>query len=92
MRAIQGGDVKGLMDILRQEHLKRSPETAVSGPAETVSSPAAMPSQPGSMPTIDKELIDAVIQIAKDNSVTMDWIILRAIKVYVEEFRKTGKL
>jgi hypothetical protein len=52
--------------------------------------PAAAP--PDDQPTIDKELIDALIQIAKDNSVNMDWIILRAIKVYVEEYQKTGKL
>ncbi len=85
-KAIQGGDVKGLMDLLRQEHQKRAPGE------ETKPSEAAAPSQPVDQPTIDKELIDALIQIAKDNSVTMDWIILRAIKVYVEEYRKTGKL
>jgi len=80
--------VKGLMDILRQEHMKRSPEAAVAGTAET----GAMPAQPAGMPTIDKELIDAMIHIAQDNSVTVDWIILRAIKVYVEEYLKNGKL
>ena len=32
------------------------------------------------------------MQIATDNSVTLDWIMLRAIKVYVQEYRKTGKL
>ena len=41
---------------------------------------------------IDKELIDAMIEIAKKNSVTMDWMIFRAIKVYAEVYRKTGKL
>jgi len=85
-KAIQGGDVKGLMDLLRQEHLKRMPGEETKPPE------VAAVSQPVDQPTIDKELIDALIQIAKDNSVTMDWIILRAIKVYVEEYRKTGKL
>jgi hypothetical protein len=92
MKLVQDGNVKELMDILRQEHLKRSPDTAASGSAESVSSPGAMPSQPGGMPTIDKELIDAMIRIAKENSVTVDWIILRAIKVYVQEYLKNGKL
>ena len=92
VKLVQDGDVKGLMDILRQEHLKRSPEAAITGSVETVSSTEVMPSQPGGMPTIDKELIDAMIQIAKDNSVTVDWIILRAIKVYVQEYLKNGKL
>ncbi len=84
-KAIQGGDVRGLMDLLRQEHQKRMPDSEMKTAEE-----AAAPSL--DQPTIDKELIDALIQIAKDNSVTMDWIILRAIKVYVEEYRKTGKL
>jgi hypothetical protein len=91
-KAVQGGDVQGLMDLLRKEHQKRSPgeagaEVAGTGPTQDASSPQA-----SGMPTIDKDLIDAMIEMAKDNSVTMDWIILRAIKVYVEEYRKTGKL
>lgn len=92
VKMVQDGDVKGLMEILRQEHLKRSPGSAAAGIPETGSAPEAAPSQPAGMPTIDKELIDAMIQIAKDNSVTVDWIILRAIKVYVEEYLKNGKL
>jgi hypothetical protein len=92
VKMVQGGDVKGLMDILRQEHLKRSPEASLTSTAETGSAPEAAPSQPAGMPTIDKDLIDSMIRIAKDNSVSLDWIILRAIKVYVEEFKKTGKL
>ncbi len=91
MKAVHGGDVKGLMDILRREHGKRSPEDhAGSPPAEGAVAPVEPGGQP--QPAIDKELIDALIRIAADNSVTLDWIILRAIKVYVEEYRKTGKL
>jgi hypothetical protein len=92
VKMVQDGDVKGLMEILRQEHLKRSPGSAAAGIAEAGSAQEASPSQPAGMPTIDKELIDAMIQIAKDNSVTVDWIILRAIKVYVQEYLKNGKL
>ncbi len=91
VRAVQGGDVKGLMDLLRREHHKRSPDPgAATAPAGAQTSPAEPAGQP--QPSIDKELIDALIRIASDNSVTLDWIILRAIKVYVEEYKKTGKL
>jgi hypothetical protein len=87
-KAIESGDVKGLKDILRREYLKRTP-----GAEASMSEEAAKPQPEASgMPSIDKDLIDAMIQIARDNSVTMDWIILRAIKVYVDEYRKTGKL
>jgi hypothetical protein len=85
-KAIQGGDVQGLMDMLRREHQKRMPG-AETGPEEE----AAAPHSPD-QPAIDKAIIDALIRIAADNGVTLDWIILRAIKVYVEEYRKTGKL
>ena len=87
-KAIENGDVKGLKEILRREYLKRTPG------AELATSEEAAPPQPqaSGMPTIDKELIDAMVQIAKDNSVTVDWMILRAIKVYVQEYQKTGKL
>jgi hypothetical protein len=85
-KAIQGGDVRGLMDLLRREHQKRMPGIETKSKEETAVAP------PVDQPTIDKELIDALIRIAKDNSVAMDWIILRAIKVYVEEYQKTGKL
>ncbi len=87
-KAIESGDVKGLKDLLRREYLKRTPGATIDLSEEAV----APPPQASGMPAIDKDLVDAMIQIAKDNSVTMDWMILRAIKVYVEEYRKTGKL
>ncbi len=84
--AIQGGDVRGLMDLLRREHQKRTPG------ADTKPAAEAAASQPVGQPTIDKELIDALIRIATDNSVALDWIMLRAIKLYVQEYQKTGRL
>ncbi len=91
IRAVQGGDVAGLMALLRREHQRLSPGAAPAPEAEEQkASPPSPSGQPA--PAIDKELIDALIRIASDNSVTLDWIILRAIKVYVEEYRKTGKL
>jgi hypothetical protein len=87
-KAIESGDVKGLKDLLQREYLKRTPGANLDIGEEA----AAPPPQASGMPAIDKDLVDAMIQIAKDNSVTMDWMILRAIKVYVEEYRKTGRL
>jgi hypothetical protein len=86
-KAIEGGNVRGLMEMLRREHKKRSPES--EAPAESSKSE---PAQSQDTPVIDKELIDALVQIAQDNSVSLDWIILRAIKVYVQEYQKNGKL
>jgi len=84
--AIQGGDVQGLMDLLRREHRKRMPDADAAPSEEPTVQPGAV------QPVIDKDLIDAMMRIASDNSVTVDWIILRAIKVYVQEYDKTGRL
>jgi hypothetical protein len=91
-KAVQGGDVKGLMDLLRKEHQKRSPGEQIAEAGKPAQSEETAALQPTGQPVIDKELIDALLRIAADNSVTLDWIILRAVKVYVEEYRKTGKL
>jgi len=87
-RAVLSGDAQGLMDMLRREHRKRG-----SGAGEELpQTAAAEPVKMQDIPAIDKELIDALVQVAQDNSVSLDWIILRAIKVYIQEYRKTGKL
>jgi hypothetical protein len=90
--AIQSEDVQGLMAMLRREHQKRS-SSEEPLPQEVPPSPSiASPSPSASIPMIDKDLIDALIQIAQDNNITLDWMILRAIKVYVQDYQKTGKL
>ncbi len=99
LAAVQQGDVASLMGILRAEHAKRSGEDAPQAPA----SPSAA-GLPGSSPTpatapsgegragIDAAIIDELLRISADNDVTVDWLMLRAVKLYVEEYRKTGRL
>jgi hypothetical protein len=85
-KAVQGGDVKGLMGLLRREHEKRMTGSE-SGAEDKASGPSS-----ADHPTIDKDVIDTLIEIASENSVTPDWIILRAIKFYVQEYQKSGRL
>jgi hypothetical protein len=85
-KAIEGGDVKNLMELLRQEHRKRTPGSDPGTTEQAIETPS--PAQP----TIDKDQVDTLLQIAQDNSVSVDWLILRAIKVYVQEYQKTGRL
>lgn len=87
-KAVMSGDVNELMGLLRREQEKRAPND------EPASEKAhAEPAQPDpNLPKIDKNLIEALVQIAQENSVSLDWIILRAIKLYVQEYQKTGKL
>jgi hypothetical protein len=85
LNAVTAGDVKGLMGILKKELNERSSD----GPPSINTEHKAESDTP---PVIDKEIIDQLISIASDNSLTMDWIILRAIRLYVEEYKKTGRL
>jgi hypothetical protein len=85
--AVQGGDVKGLTDLLRREHRKRMPDAEIPRPEAPAGGPVS-----AAQPMIDKDLIDALIKIAGENSVTVDWMILRAIRLYVQDYQKTGRL
>jgi hypothetical protein len=87
-KAIQDGDQDTLIKLLKREHQKRIPEAGQANPEEPNQPTAESALQPG----IDKELVDGLIAISKENSVSVDWLIMRAIKMYIQEYGKTGKL
>jgi hypothetical protein len=94
LAAIAAGDVNNLMAVLRAEHAKRS--GAVGAPADLppahVPPPAAGPPAADGRAGIDVALIDELVRIGADNDVTLDWLMLRAVKLYVAEYRTTGRL
>lgn len=83
IEAVRGGDVKGLMDLLEKEHAKRQPEQVGLVAESPDSSPQAV---------IEKDVVDSLIKIASENGLSTDWLILRALKLYVQEYLKTGRL
>ena len=104
LAAIQQGDVANLMGILRAEHAKRAGlgDAAREAPQAPTSPSAAGPPVPSHLPSagrsaagpagIDTAIIDELLRISTDNDVTVDWLMLRAVKLYVAEYQKTGKL
>ena len=84
VEAVRGGDVQRLKGLLQREQRKRSQEEE--------------PEEPGKMadknvkPTIEKDIIEQLLRIASDNNLTLDWLFLRAIKLYVQEYQNTGRL
>jgi hypothetical protein len=104
LAAIEQGDVANLMGILRAEHAKRSApgDAAGEAPQAPASPSTAGPPVPSPLPPaapavagpagIDAAIIDELIRISADNDVTIDWLMLRAVRLYVEEYRKTGRL
>ena len=92
LAAIQQGDVASLMGILHAEHAKRAaPGAAAEEAPQAPAAPSA--ERPAAGPAgIDAAIIDELIRVSADNDVTVDWLMLRAVKLYVEEYRKTGRL
>lgn len=70
-------DAKEIMETLKKQFSEKSPETAA-------------PDQ--GVPVADRNTLDEFIRIASDNSLSVEWLIFRAMRLYVEDYKKTGKL
>jgi hypothetical protein len=86
LKAAESGDVKSLKELLEREHRKRMPDAIVSPISEE--NTARFLEQPG----IEKDLFDGILKIASDNNLSPDWVLIRALKAYVREYQRTGRL
>ena len=95
VRAAQAGDANALMGLLQREHAKRMRERGdepVEGKPAEGETTKSDPSQPEGISNEEKDVLDALLRIASDNKLELDWLIARALKLYVQEYGKTGKL
>ncbi|MBZ0155199.1 MAG: hypothetical protein K8I29_03170 [Alphaproteobacteria bacterium] len=92
INAVQAGEVKEVMDLLRREHCKMHPDAEPVPPAEPVPSSPASGSNLTRQPSVEMEVVDTLAGIAEENGVSVDWLILRALKMYVKEYKETGRL
>jgi hypothetical protein len=83
IEAVQGGDMEGLKELLQREHEKRHPKEEPAVERHTDTSPK---------PSVEREVIETLVKIASDNDVSLDWLTLRALKLYVQEYQKSGRL
>jgi len=83
--AVKNADVKGLMDLLEKEHSKRQGK---KGKAASKKGSAPVTNQAA----IEKEVVEQLLKISADNNLGIDWLVFRALKRYVEEYKKTGNL
>ena len=87
VNAVKGADVNGLMQLLKREHRKRHGD---EGEPVEENIKEAGTSQPQA--AIEKEILEQMFNIAADNNLSLDWIFFRALKRYVQEYKKTGTL
>lgn len=85
LKAVSAGDIKGLMGLLERELKKRCSSSADDTEKKEKTSPADFGHVRG-------ETIERAIRIASENEVTFDWLLLRALKRYLEEYDRTGLL
>lgn len=87
VNAVRSGDVERLKELLAREKQGRTP-----GPVEE-SAEALNPGQcQPAFSMIEKDMLDLMIKVAFDNKVSVDWLMARALKFYLEEYQKTGRL
>jgi len=86
-QAIMSGNMEELKGLLMREHARRTGATII-GEAPQIQEPGFNTAPSG----IEKEVLDELIKIASANSVTLDWLIMRALKVFIKEYQKTGRL
>lgn len=86
LNAVQAGDVKNLIELLEREHKKRMPDAEIN-PIE-----GKKVNHSPELTGTEKETIDSLMKIASENNLAVDWIILRALKTYIQEYQKSGRL
>ncbi|MBI5075839.1 MAG: hypothetical protein HZB62_11835 [Nitrospirae bacterium] len=87
-QAIMSGNMEELKGLLIREHQRRT-GSIISEVPPAPEAEAGFNTAPSG---IEKEILDEMIRIAAANSVTLDWLIMRALKVFIQEYQKTGRL
>ena len=87
VNAVQSGDVEKLKELLAREKQRRTPDSVEA------SGEALKPDQCQSSPSmIEKDMLDTLMKVAFENKLSIDWLMARALKLYLEEYQKTGRL
>jgi hypothetical protein len=105
INATMSGDTQALAQMLKEEFTKRqggqpapvSPEKdslklEPAGDSSNNTKEAAGHAEGQAEGQIEKHLLLKLIKIASDNDVTIDWVINRALKLYVRDHEGTGRV
>ena len=87
VKAVHDGDVEKLKDLLAREQHRRDPQQDEISTEEKI-----VEQQPQSDTVLEKAMLDELLKVAADNRLSVDWLMARALKLYLEEYRKTGRL
>jgi len=85
-QVVQSGDIKLLMELLYREHKKRMPDSESELSFDKNDHRSQKPS------VVNKNLFDQMISIAAEHNVKQEWLLMRAIRLYIDEYNRTGRL
>ena len=85
--AVKTGDVEKLKELLAREKQRRDPDSVEAG--EEAPNPEQCLS---SESMIEKDMLDTLMKVAFENKLSIDWLMARALKLYLEQYKKTGLL
>ncbi len=94
LQAAMAGNVSVLADLLKQEYggLKKEYGGLEREHAEEQPGAAGQKEQPNNGSLLEKEVLDSLFEISVDNNLAMDWLVYRALKLYIKKYRETGQL
>ncbi len=87
VNAVHAGDVEKLKELLAREQQRRDP-----GSAEVPMEERDVQQKPQTRTAIEKDMLEALVRIASENSLSIDWLVARALKLYLDEYQRTGRL
>lgn len=91
INAAQSGDVAKMIDLLKREHSAKAGGDAGMDSSDNTPS-AGITADQGDKTLFDQATLDSLIEMARQNNVSMDWLIGRAVSLYVKDYEKTGRL
>ncbi len=83
LKAVGSGDIHRVKEMLKEEYLRRS------GPITDAPLGAGSSIQPTEE---ERDLLQRLQRIALDNKTSTDWLMMRALKLYIEDYERTGRL
>jgi hypothetical protein len=94
LKAARAGDAQGLIKLLEREHRRRHPGTGPQAEQKGAGK-TGKEKQGAGAPAAgsgEREVAEALVRIASENGVSVDWVVFRALRLYVEDYLKTGRL
>ncbi|MDA8089094.1 MAG: hypothetical protein M0Z61_02545 [Nitrospiraceae bacterium] len=93
LQAAMEGNIGSLTDLLKREHEKSAPHPG-KGKGKSGGLQAeemkGLEEKNGSL--LERDIMESLYEISVDNNLSIDWLLYRALKLYIKKYRETGQL